>query len=476
MQFEKIKTCNFGEIGKGQANVNLRYVANKEISKVLAIKCDAIVTDSKVQENLVNYKGRAECKLVFVDTNGELQSATFFTEFNDSIVATAGEGERSFKCVTVDVNHTVSANVVVVNCLVEVKLWAFETHVGQNLLSGVNLLTSPKTFVERGAIHDCTLEVDSQWNLDFELNILSCFCEVVVDDCTAQEEVLTVVGRGFLHLTALSEGKILSKVLPFDVNGQCMCATEGQLTVQATVKNTKLHVEVDGSSTLLSMDVTLGLEVKELVVATKEIAMDAYSTTSLLNVEYQQIPCTKLCGRANFTTNCALEDNAQDYVGTALYGVVLTNAVVQHKTVTAEGVVSVVLVYKDQDYWSKEVEIPFSCQTPVDFSCDGSVCACATLGEVTAVANGDNLEINAVVNVVAECFEEELVKTLCQAQEVGSLPKRSTIEICMAKKGETLWQLGKSMGVDVDEILLINPDLSNPLEKDTKIVLYHKID
>ena len=104
------------------------------------------------------------------------------------------------------------------------------------------------------------------------------------------------------------------------------------------------------------------------------------------------------------------------------------------------------------------------------------VMAHACLGDVTAVVNGESVEVVATVNVSASCFETQMVKTLSKAEIGKELPSRSAIEICMAKKGETLWQLGKSMGVDVDEITAINPELSNPLEKDTKIVLYHKID
>ena len=480
MEFENLKLCNFGEVGKGQATISLRYVSNKEIAKVLAIKCESTIFDHKIGENQVSYKGRAECKLIFLDTNGEIQSSSFFTEFNDALSSNVTEGSHLFfKSIVVDTNHSLSANIVVVNSVVEVSAYAFSTNAVSTLCGGVNILTSPKTYCQSGTIHKCALDVESQWQLDFEIDsILSCSCFVSLDGCTSDADVVTATGRGYLHLACVSHGAIKEKVLSFDVNGQCLCQTAGgTLVAQPTVKNTKLHVEGAQETTTLFLDVVIGLEIAELTSVTKEIAQDAYSTTHHLELGYEQTSCTKLCGTMNFVAVTNAQTNGENFVCVALSNVVLTNTVANVKSITCEGVASVVLLYKGEEYWSQELEIPFSHTAPVDFANEKCmVMAHACLGDVTAVVNGESVEVVATVNVSASCFETQMVKTLSKAEIGKELPSRSAIEICMAKKGETLWQLGKSMGVDVDEITAINPELSNPLEKDTKIVLYHKID
>ena len=49
------------------------------------------------------------------------------------------------------------------------------------------------------------------------------------------------------------------------------------------------------------------------------------------------------------------------------------------------------------------------------------------------------------------------------------------IEVCLARKGETLWNLAKGLHMSVEDVLATNPQITNPLEADARIVIYNKI-
>ena len=49
------------------------------------------------------------------------------------------------------------------------------------------------------------------------------------------------------------------------------------------------------------------------------------------------------------------------------------------------------------------------------------------------------------------------------------------IEVCLAHKGETLWELAKGLHMSEEDLLAVNPEIKSPLEKDARIVVYNKI-
>ena len=52
---------------------------------------------------------------------------------------------------------------------------------------------------------------------------------------------------------------------------------------------------------------------------------------------------------------------------------------------------------------------------------------------------------------------------------------QSAIEVCIAKKGDTLWNLAKNLHLSEEELVATNPLLTNPLEEDTRVVVFNRI-
>ena len=50
--------------------------------------------------------------------------------------------------------------------------------------------------------------------------------------------------------------------------------------------------------------------------------------------------------------------------------------------------------------------------------------------------------------------------------------KEDGIEIVFAKKGDSLWDISKKLGVSANQLLSQNPNIADPLEKNERIVLY----
>ena len=53
--------------------------------------------------------------------------------------------------------------------------------------------------------------------------------------------------------------------------------------------------------------------------------------------------------------------------------------------------------------------------------------------------------------------------------------EKYAVEISIANKGDTLWDLAKGLKMSQEEVLAINPEIASPLQVSTKIVTYNKL-
>ena len=89
---------------------------------------------------------------------------------------------------------------------------------------------------------------------------------------------------------------------------------------------------------------------------------------------------------------------------------------------------------------------------------------------------GRNVNMNFTVCVSANLYrniEENCVADAVEGEELSET--MGAIEVCIAKAGETLWQIAKSLRMSKEDIMAANPELVTPLEKDEKLVVYHCI-
>ena len=72
--------------------------------------------------------------------------------------------------------------------------------------------------------------------------------------------------------------------------------------------------------------------------------------------------------------------------------------------------------------------------------------------------------------------ERETVKFLSEIiQGEAKGISECAIEAVLAEPGDTLWNIGKTLGMTVEELLALNPELSEPITKPERIVIYRQL-
>jgi hypothetical protein len=148
-------------------------------------------------------------------------------------------------------------------------------------------------------------------------------------------------------------------------------------------------------------------------------------------------------------------------------------------TLTAEGVVTVPVVYLDENekLVTEIAEIPYNFTIDKDFKCSKNLTAHAVVTEVFARArHNDEIELNGQLSVEVYASGERSVKYIAKISENGDIiPSDAAISLYIDKKGETLWDVAKALVCREETLLTLNPDLELSLAGGEKVLLYREL-
>ena len=119
------------------------------------------------------------------------------------------------------------------------------------------------------------------------------------------------------------------------------------------------------------------------------------------------------------------------------------------------------------------MELPFVCTLQDDSFVSGCTGGCKA--DVTDFTLDGNVA-SVTLGISLYCHKTTSNTVIVSAEEIPfdkeNLP---AIEVFIANKGETSWNLAKSLHISTDELMETNPQITSPLEEDTRIVIYNKL-
>lgn len=158
----------------------------------------------------------------------------------------------------------------------------------------------------------------------------------------------------------------------------------------------------------------------------------------------------------------------------------VANSTVQDGELTIEGVAYATVIYLTDDDIpttnSLDIEIPFSNKFDVGTDFDAQVFVTSDITDVDAKVKKGK-EVNVSLDVCFWVFEydTETQVALKEIELTEQLPKSEySLEMYIAPKGSTLWDVSKHMLVTEDVLMTQNPDLVFPLETTKTIVHFRQ--
>ena len=84
------------------------------------------------------------------------------------------------------------------------------------------------------------------------------------------------------------------------------------------------------------------------------------------------------------------------------------------------------------------------------------------------------LTANIVLSVCSKTpVENVVIKSLEEGESLQ--PNNSAISIYLPSKGESIWQVAKTLGMSIESIMEQNPTLGDVMQGDERIVIYREV-
>lgn len=489
VQYDNITAYRVVDLGKVNTTHTIRINCKEEVSAVMMCTVDSHVFGYECLVGQATYSGKTNVKLVYADTEGQILSSNSNADFSDAIISQhiTPNTKVVFDIVVVDSTTDIGGNIVTVQLELEVSGRAYVGQTHPMLLEGSGLYTHHNNVEIVSSVDSITCACDLSCQLTASCDIsrvVLADAKVSCTDYTLLDGVLTVSGNMVVGLMYISDQRVVYDQLtsPYRTELECPMG-QAQLAVVPTVKNTRIKLDIiEGElNNLFTAEVATVLTVTGVVCMPLSIVDDCYTANSTLELDkaqlYTTLPCGSVSSRAVIEQSISSIDMGE-VIAFANVGSTVTNCRYLDGAVSVEGIVCGTVLYStDNGMASSVVELPFVHNVEVDYissSCSGS-------GRSTVLSSSCSYTAGMLIVKVELCIDIDSHRTamhniICSMTEQQlDTTGKSGIEVCMAKAGETLWQLAKAMHMSEQDILDINPDISSPLERDTKIVVYNKL-
>jgi hypothetical protein len=343
------------------------------------------------------------------------------------------------------------------------------------------LFSQEKSFT---AIHEAT----TKFNIG---KVLTADGKAVVSSLIPDDGFVTVRGEAYVTVTFQTAGREFETMvveIPFSEEISAKgCTNEAILRAGASVKNTKLHMEVkegeDNRSFTAECEVIVSL--KGYRAFEKDVVVDAFCFENDYNLVGESFS-------SSFPNNYFAQPHKVE--GTLHMGdlakpdqvyccacpkVVVIGCSAYENEIVVEGILSGNLLYSEEEKLnSTSFEVPFvsnversamSAQSQV--SCDAIV-----TDFVIKMSKNSTAEITAGVKFGFNSFHDRTGFVIRDLIHTGK--KETTgcaIETLSVKKGMTMWDMEKFLSLNGDEIMKCNPGLTLPLEDDRKVLVYRQL-
>ncbi|MCH5159678.1 MAG: DUF3794 domain-containing protein [Clostridiales bacterium] len=476
-------------VGKTQTAESVRISVKTDIAQVLSVGVESSINSYEASRGEVSFYGKTNIKFLYSDGTSVL-SAGYNADFTASMASELldTDSKLTFDVVTVETKVDTNANTATLTILLEITAYAYVSDSTPYCADGEDVYMRREGIevLEGADIINIPLVIDEELNASRNINtVLLAESNLCVTDSTLLDGILRLSGDATVRLTYISEGKIVTDTLPFSFERELDAAgiPEGsQIKLNLTPKNTKVRLDISEEevNTALTVEITANAAVVALSIGVIDIVTDAYGAGSDFEFEKRTITTTLPCGStvAKRRTSQSLPLEGGKTVATAVnVGAVVTKCESLERRALVEGVVYATVLYTTETGTeSAQLELPFAESFDVDYLMPQCQCHANVVVTDFAVREQGGLQADAELCVTIESQRDVSYTVIVSAEEQPfDKTQLPAIEVCLAHKGETLWQLAKGLHMSEDDLLAINPEITNPLEQDARIVVFNKI-
>lgn len=476
-----VMQCNFDTTSKGG------------VSKVCALSSDAQITKVQALSKQIKISGRVSLKLVYIDGEGKLNSFDYISDFSEDIAddAVIADMPCLVRASIVDSVSSISGSEIKVQTVVELSPVVVEISTVDILQEGEGALAlrEEQDYQKYIATVNEELELSEEYDCGARVDdVLFYDAKVIVFNVDNDGDKLTVGGQLEISVIYSSEGVQATKNinLPFAQE----LATRGEnlrACIVANIKDSRLIIEGDDNDNTLKMIVSISLQGFVMQMQKTTAIVDLYSPTNALQVGKEIVRYDRQNGVLRFEeriSGSVAVDNGDEGIKSIISSVVtqstLSNIVAMQNSILAEGILNTCVIYMSEGGSIKciQVELPYSLQFDKEgISPNDTLCGNAVATDCSHKVKRDR-EVELTANIVLSvCSSTTMENAIVKSVEEGECLQANTdaISVYIPSKGESIWQVAKTLGMPIESIMEQNPDLSNVMQGNERIVIYREM-
>lgn len=476
-----VMQCNFDTTSKGG------------VSKVCALSSDAQITKVQALSKQIKVSGRVSIKLVYLDGEGKLNSFDYISDFSEDIVddAVVADMPCLVNASIVDSVSGISGSEIKVQTVVELMPKVVEINTVDLLEESEGALSLKQeqyyqkyigTVSEEFEVSDeyaCGVRVEDVLYYDAKVLV----CNVDNADCK-----LTLSGQIEVCIIYSSEGVHSTKNINMPFVQEL--ATKGedlQACIKAIVKDSRLILEGDENENVFKMVITVALQGFVMQGETMNAIIDLYSPTNALTLTKEDVRFERQNGVMRFEERISgsvsvgdQEEGIRNVISCVVTQNNLSNLIAMNDGILAEGILNTSVIYVDDGGTVKcmQVELPYSLEFAKEGVREGDLLSGSAIATECAHKVKRDREVELTANIaLSVCSKSAVCNTVIKGIEEGEDIEKNNcaMSVYLPSKGESIWQIAKTLGMSIESIMQQNADLGDTMKGDERIVIYREL-
>lgn len=503
MSFEtnKFKVVRKKRLDKSEFDVECNIETNVEIDKILSVCHSAQAETAEVLNGTINYSGTIDICVLYCTVDGEIgtinSSCPFNSKFEDVSICVGDKVGIKVDVEDYKIDSVTNSNLKITCLLCQTGILICERDVSNIKTNDENMCICEDEMFVNTLVGEAKeiFTVESEVSIKEPIKkILTSDSQVAVKSVESGVNFVSVAGEVVTQILYLTE-KDRFEISYITENFKEEIELEGvtrDSTSEAVACNKKNAVkcEVEQSDKGVNVKLTIPVEIKVVSYMQESITVvkDIYSTTNELEVTTESFEMTKTIQSEYFESKIdgtlTLEDDKPRVDKIMFVGgsnLVITNSYLKNGEVFVEGVSKTNVIYLNDETNSLQsvtIEVPFVVSDRVEVVCENAqvenVFACLCDVDVV-VKKGREFYFDGKLKISVNYNCEEVGAVISKIDEAGEYPERDcAVELIFANAGQSAWDLAKSVHIPEETLVLQNPELSFPLEKDENVIVYYQ--
>lgn len=513
MKTDKITSSYRKNLGENQfvVDVSMQKMDEGDISKVLSATSEAYVDEIEMLNGEAHYSGAVVFNLLYVDENGQnhvlSEEVNINGKFENDAINPLTKPIYTVEVVEVKVNN-VGDEGAKLTATINLKLDAMQTEeVDEVVVDSPSVEVNREDVISSKIVTNGTKSFELSEEYDAKMNVkrvLLTSNHLEVKNVSAGTGYFTVEGNLFINSlleVETDEGLTLKnfmQTLPFKEELEDdLIEKDDEVFAFAYTRPKDVKVNIISSevseegiaptNSTLQVEATIMVKYVAQRVVQTEVYTDAFSMTNKTNLVSGTFKTSKPTKIERFTATIEGQTVIGDdepriakICAVTNEHLLVANSAISDGELTVEGVAYSTIIYITDDdiptLNSVDLEIPFSNKFDVGQDFAGDVFVTSDVTDVDAKAKkGKEINVSLDVCFLAFAYDTETQVAIKEIELTEELPKSEySLEMYVAPKGSTLWDVSKHMLVTEDVLLTQNPDLVFPLEASKTIVHFRQ--